>query len=85
MFSYYEFVFMKVLIELIEKLKIVLGERMIEFQEKLCTLLVGEHGHCGLTGGVIQAMTKNRRRDKICYCALDLVKYKALLNMLILV
>ena len=39
MFRYIEFEFMESSIKLIHKLKIVLGERMIEFGDKLCTLL----------------------------------------------
>ena len=58
MFSYYELLFMKTSIELNHKLKIVLGERMIQFEKKLCTLMKEKHHHCDLTAGVIQAMAK---------------------------
>ena len=70
---FYECVFMKTSSELNHKLYIFLGERMIEFEEKLCTLLEERHRHCDLTGGVIQAMAKSSVRLRTCLCALDLL------------
>ena len=42
MFSNHDFVFMKTSIELNHKLKIVSGERMVEFEEKIVHSLEGK-------------------------------------------
>ena len=58
MFSFYECVAMKTSSELNHKLLICLVERMIAFNEKLCTRLEERHRHCDITSGVIQDMAK---------------------------